>query len=209
MLLFGLERIFRLLTLGLFVASDYLPVATGGGANVDSQVNFASSTYQPNGFTAGVAQSIQMNKVWRQSSMVAAAVTNFIVNMLGINIADDGNLAGLITNLTNAIRRAANTLVVVVFSSTPTFDLNLGNVFEITLTGNVTSSTLANLVFGAPLTLEITFIIHQDGAGGHTFVAPAAVPLGAISPLANKTTMQSFKVGNAGALYPTGGPTVI
>lgn len=188
----------------LAVASDYLPVATGGGANVDSQVNFSGSGYQVNGFTAGIAQSIQINKVHRQASMVAAALTNFIVNVLGINIQDDGNLAGLITNLTKAIQRGSNILAVIVFSGTPVFDASTANVFEITLTGNVTSSTLSNVAPGQ----ELAFIIHQDGAGAHTFVPPANLPLAPISGGANKTSVQQFIVGNSLAVYPVGPMTV-
>jgi hypothetical protein len=36
--------------------------------------------------------------------MIGAAVANFIANTLGINVLDDGNIANLITELTNAIR---------------------------------------------------------------------------------------------------------
>lgn len=85
---------------------DYLPFATGVAANVDTQGNYAGSGYQVDGFAAGLAQSKQLNKVWRQSSMMSAALANFISNILGISVLDDGNLAALIANLTSAI--AAN-----------------------------------------------------------------------------------------------------
>jgi len=85
---------------------DYLPIATAGGANVDSQADFVGSGYQTLGFQAGLAQSKQLNKAWRQSSMMAAALANFISEVLGINVLDDGNISALITNLTNAILAA-------------------------------------------------------------------------------------------------------
>src|SRR5262252_2674387 len=125
------------------VTVDYLPVATGGGANVDTQVNFAGSGYQTQGFTAGIAQSKQANKVWRQATMVSAAIANFIANTLNINVLDDGNIATLISNLTKAIFVGAFKNLVVAFSSTPVFDASLATDFEITLTANVTSSTLS------------------------------------------------------------------
>lgn len=174
---------------------DYLPVATGGGANVDSQAGFAGSGYQTQGFTAGVAKSAQANKVWRQSSMVAAAIANFIANVLSINVVDDGLIANLITNLTRAIFTGAFKNVVVAFSSTPVFDASLGTDFEITLTANVTSSTLINTAPG----MVITFIIHQDGVGSRSFVAPANAPLAAIDPGANKTSVQAIKFAFAQA----------
>lgn len=64
---------------------------------------------------------------------------------------------------------------VVAYSATPTFDATAGNnkliSFEITLSGNVTSSTFQNG------TVDEVFIMHvcQDGVGGHTFVYPTSL----------------------------------
>jgi hypothetical protein len=63
------------------------------------------------------------------------------------------------------------TLTMVTFSATPTFDASTASTFKLTLTGNVTSSTLSNAVAGEPLAFEIC----QDGVGGRTFVPPANV----------------------------------
>ena len=59
-------------------------------------------------------------------------------------------------------------LVSTSFSATPVFDASAGGSFAITLTGNVTSSSVTNPFAGA----TITFIITQDGTGGRTFVWP-------------------------------------
>lgn len=59
--------------------------------------------------------------------------------------------------------------VTVTFSATPTFDATKGNAFQITLTGNVTSSTLSNAVAGQFLFFTVT----QDGTGSHTFAWPS------------------------------------
>jgi hypothetical protein len=59
----------------------------------------------------------------------------------------------------------------VTFSATPTFDASLGNTQKITLTDNVTSSTLSNATAGE----TINFLICQDGTGSRTFVWPANV----------------------------------
>jgi hypothetical protein len=83
--------------------SDYLPVATGGGANVDTQAEFAGSGYQENGFVVGTARSASANKIWRQTSMVAAAVAKSISDILNIDILDDGNLPNLIASFKAAI----------------------------------------------------------------------------------------------------------
>ena len=81
--------------------------------------------------------------------------------------------------------------VVVPFSATPVFDALQGNPFEITLTGNVTSSTFINGVSGQ----SYTFIIRQDAIGSRTFVWPAifrgalTISLGA---LANTASIQTI-----------------
>jgi len=62
----------------------------------------------------------------------------------------------------------ALTQLVVTFSSTPTFNAALSSSFKITLTANVTSSTLTNATAGQILTFQIV----EDGVGGHTWVWP-------------------------------------
>jgi hypothetical protein len=54
------------------------------------------------------------------------------------------------------------------YTGTPVFDRTLGSVQTITLTGNVTGSTLQNCFAGQ----TIIFDIIEDGSGGHSFVAP-------------------------------------
>lgn len=59
----------------------------------------------------------------------------------------------------------------VTFTSTPTFDSSTASYFSITLTGNVTSSTISNASDGR----IIYFNICQDATGGRTFTWPASV----------------------------------
>ena len=180
---------------------DYLPVATGAGNNADSQANFQGSSYQELGFVNGIAQPYQANKIMRQSSMIAAAVANFISNELNINVLDDGNLATLITNLTAAIVAAAKGgttgIVSVPFSATPVFDASQGTKFEIVLTGAVTSSMLINVTPGQ----RLEFIVKQDGTGGHPFAPPANLPMAQISTAASKTNIQAFLVDSGSNVY--------
>jgi hypothetical protein len=78
---------------------------------------------------------------------------------------------------------------VVTFSSTPTFDAKLGNTQKITLTGNVTSSTLSNATAGE----QIHFLICQDATGNRTFVWPSNVKGGmTIGSTASKCSAQTF-----------------
>jgi hypothetical protein len=57
----------------------------------------------------------------------------------------------------------------VAFSATPTFDASAGSIITMTLTGNVTSSTITNSLSGQ----IIAFSLCQDGTGGRTFSWPA------------------------------------
>ena len=83
--------------------NDFLPFATGAGANVENQASYAADPSTAAGFAAGIAQSQKLNKVWRQSSFVAAGVAQFIMNQAGIDVLDDGDLTGFVTKLTEAL----------------------------------------------------------------------------------------------------------
>jgi hypothetical protein len=92
----------------------------------------------------------------------------------------------------NVNKSIASGLNVVAYSATPVFDASLGNTQEITLTGNVTSSTLGTAPAVGEV-IQLNFIICQDGAGSHTFVWPTQIH-GAVSigGTASKCSEQSF-----------------
>lgn len=186
--------------------NDFLPFATIGGAHVISQADFltAIGTWVGNGFTAGIADSSQLNKVWRQSSFVAASIAEFIVQQLGVNVLDDGDLATFTSNLTDAIIQAAHSgdvPVVVAYSATPVFDCSLGDRFEITLTGNVTSSTLTNLSPGQIVVIKV----KQDSTGARSFVWPTNVVGGAVvDPTVSADTVQILYVASDSKAYGAG-----
>jgi hypothetical protein len=80
-------------------------------------------------------------------------------------------------------------LYTVPFSATPVFDAGQRSTLKLTLTGDVTSSTLANAAAGQIFSL----IVCQDATGGHAFAPPANVqwsPIG--SSLAGTCVAESF-----------------
>ena len=86
----------------------------------------------------------------------------------------------------------------VTYSATPIFNATYGGAFNLTLTGNVTSSTFANGLSGPSL---VSFRIVQDGTGGRTFVWPSNVRnAGEISPAANARSTQVFMLQTDGSL---------
>lgn len=67
------------------------------------------------------------------------------------------------------VNRLEGTYLAVTFSSTPTFDSSVADIFSMTLSGNVTSSTVSNAATGD----VIGFQLCQDATGGRTFTWPA------------------------------------
>jgi hypothetical protein len=195
---------------------DYLPVATGVGANVDTQSNFAGSAYQTKGFQSGQALSIQMNKVLRQASMFAAVLANYISLMLGINVFDDGNFATLYSNYVAAVRAqvlslftdsgfkaALHTYVMGLFSDSPwltSFNAQLAarlllgptisnpGISNATLTGNPTAPTPATGDVSA--LLATTLFVKNVMGNGASFTASSTGSL----------TLPPFTVGGVNVI---------
>jgi hypothetical protein len=86
----------------------------------------------------------------------------------------------------------------VTFSATPTFDLSLGDVQTMTLTGNVTTMTISNISAGQ----TVTFDFVQDASGNRTVAWPSSVH----SPttpgtVASKHNLQQFYSPDGTNLY--------
>jgi hypothetical protein len=105
-----------------------------------------------------------------------------------------GDLAGFASNGIDLIDSGATPPAVdaVTYSATPTFTAtSQDQLFTITLTGNVTSSTL--VMSGLPVPSLVTFEIAQDGTGCRTFVFPTNMVGGTQpSPAANAVTVEHF-----------------
>ena len=77
-------------------SNQFLPFATGSGANVLTPADYAALTsLVASGFTSGIAPSQQVNTPLRQSSFVASAIAQAIADQLGVAVNDDGVIANL------------------------------------------------------------------------------------------------------------------
>ncbi|WP_244130877.1 hypothetical protein [Burkholderia pyrrocinia] len=94
------------------IQNDFLPFATGPGANVVDQTTYAALAALTTGFVSGTSQSIQVNKVWRQSSIMSAVIAQFIVAQTGQAAVDDGTTATLLSNFTKAVNAASKQRVI-------------------------------------------------------------------------------------------------
>ncbi len=93
----------------------------------------------------------------------------------------------------------------VVSAGVLTLDLETGNVFEVTLTGNVTSLVLANPPVSGSAG-SATLILKQDATGGRTLAWPGSVRWAsgtppAISVAANAIDIFAFVTRNGGATW--------
>jgi len=83
--------------------NQFLPFATGGGANILTPAQYSALAARPTGFAAGVAQSQQLNSVWRQSAFVASAIAQMMADVTGLDINDDGVILGFERTLSLAM----------------------------------------------------------------------------------------------------------
>ena len=88
-------------------ASQFLAYATAGGANVVDQATYAASSYVTAGRGSGILPSNVYNKIARQAAFGTAALAQFMVNQLGQDVLDNGDLTAFINQLTAAIQTAA------------------------------------------------------------------------------------------------------
>lgn len=89
------------------VQNDFIPFASGAGANVLSQSAYASLPAVTGGFSSGILAAAQLNKALRQSSVIAAAVAKLIADKTGLAVVDDGTTATIEANLIAAIQSLA------------------------------------------------------------------------------------------------------
>lgn len=88
--------------------NDFLVFGGNGAANVIDQASYSAMDARVGGFSIGIAKSAQANKVWRQSSIMAAVLAQFIADCTGKDALDDGTTQALLTNLKQAVPAAVN-----------------------------------------------------------------------------------------------------
>lgn len=82
--------------------NDFLPFATGGGANVESQGDYAVDGQRPIGNQPGIARSDFVNKTLRQAAWIASSLAQFLSNRTGDDVFDDANLTNILATMADA-----------------------------------------------------------------------------------------------------------
>lgn len=86
--------------------NEYLAFGTAPGANVLPAADWDALAARENGFSAGLAKSVEVNTALRQSSVVAAALAQWLVDRTGDDALDDGNSAALVALLDDSVSAA-------------------------------------------------------------------------------------------------------
>ena len=105
--------------------NDFEVFGTGVGANVIDQAAYLAASWRTAGFLAGLAQSAQLNKVWRQSSFVTSVLAGLVATTLDEDVLDNGDAAAFTTQLQQAlgILAGARSVRVVTASTDPVITL--------------------------------------------------------------------------------------
>ncbi|AOK62011.1 hypothetical protein WM29_23060 [Burkholderia ubonensis] len=91
--------------------NNFKAFAAAAGANVMTQADYEALAALLTGFQSGTAQSQQLNKVWRQSSIMASVLAQFIVDLTGQDAIDDGTTTTLLANLKTAVQAQSAAVV--------------------------------------------------------------------------------------------------
>ena len=146
--------------------------------NQETDAEYLADTQRIGGVTTGsLAPSYTMNKFYYQASTFIAAFGQMLATKGYTN--SDSSVATLAAVLANVVTESdlASNIVALSFSPTPSFNAASSNGFQMTLSGNITASTISGVTPGQLL----AFYFVQDSVGGRTVSWPSSF-VGALQP---------------------------
>ena len=146
--------------------------------NQETDAEYLADAQRIGGVTTGsLAPSATMNKFYYQASTFIAAFGQMLATKGYSN--SDASLPTLAAVLANVLTEAdmGAQIVSVPYSPTPAFNAAGNNGFQMTLTGNITASTISGVSPGQLL----AFYFVQDSVGGRTVSWPSSF-VGALQP---------------------------
>lgn len=168
--------------------NDFLPFAAAGGANVLAQADWLALAARLSGYTAGVANSAQINKGLRQSAAMSAMIGQFITDYGALDALDNGNIAQLEANFVAALGK--------LFPRTLTGDLTL----YVRPDGNDANDGLTNTAGGAFRQIDAAVkaaVRRYNTAGFQVTIQIADGTYGPVEAARTGTTNLSL-IGNSG-----------
>jgi hypothetical protein len=176
--------------------NDFLPFGTGVGANVLSQVDYQALSARLAGFSPGLAQSGQLNKVWRQSAFISAGLAQVVSDVVALDLLDDGNIANLAGRLRVLMGVGVTTLAV----STALNASQAGLILCSAASGNVVL-TLPAAAVAANAALRYTIIRTDSSANTLTVQRAGADTIEGATSLLVRNTSPVVLIGNGAAAW--------
>lgn len=181
---------------------DYVPFATGGGANVYAPATYQALAVVQTGVEPGLADPQLANTTWRLASMISAAVATFVSNVLNINVLDDGNLSNLVANFTAAVGTGGQVSPTRTITSSANFNIlttdgaiAMARVAGVApTTGTLPSGAVAGQKF------RIADVVGNFQANPFTIAAPAGHNIAGLASIVvnvNKKTVEVEYHGNS------------
>lgn len=84
--------------------NEFLPFGAAASANVLTPKDYENLSARLIGFSAGIAESKHLNTVWRQASIIASVMAQFIADKSNNDVLDNGDLVVLRANLEAALK---------------------------------------------------------------------------------------------------------
>ena len=162
-----------------------------GQVNQETDSQWSSDAQRTGGISSGaIIPSTMLNKALNQATVMVAALGQMLATK-GYSTSDSNQnqlAAVLAAILTQA--DLPTPLVTLPYASSVTFDASQTRGWDITLSGNITSSSLVNTAPGQIL----TFVLRQTSSGNMTVAWPNSMALNAPQPYATGGYVSIFSV---------------
>jgi len=168
------------------MANDFKPFAIAVGSRVLDQATWETQDSLVYGFPTGILTKERLNKAIRQPSVIAAAIAQYVANRTGASVLDNGDLAGLITQMTTAFGAGGGGTG----AAAQTISLaatGFAFVFQDAAATTTLSPTITFTAYLQNVTGTVTFTAQAYDATG---TALGSVTLGGTSPNATMTSAQ-------------------
>ncbi|TJZ75567.1 gp53-like domain-containing protein [Chitiniphilus eburneus] len=181
--------------------NDFLVFGGDAAANVMSQAAYAGLAARTAGFSAGTAQSAQLNKVWRQASIMSATLAQYIADQTGNDVLDNGTVSTILASL-----KAATAVTV----TPPQFD-NDTSVATTAFVQRALGNYAGNLALSTSQTLTAAHAgrtVNVSGTITLTLPASTSVGGGATYQINNAGVgVVTVQAGGGDSLYAVGNGT--
>lgn len=141
--------------------NEFLPFGTAANANVIPNADYLALPARSSGFSSGVAKSEQLNTVWRQASVIASTIAQFIADSSGNDVLDDGDLQTLQNNLKLALNKQASGRLLRTSIYT-----KVGGIQYVSVDGGTATQTKATQFTALSGTAFVEIECQGGGAGG-------------------------------------------